>query len=100
MGWVADCSDDPPTGELYRSQIAGENNASVDLSDRSTARPLIRPAFDRFEGLLVASGSGLMVRRRFRDRYPQTSALCFVSGDLVPLAVTELLVVVPANRNQ
>ena len=26
MGWIADCSDDPPTGELYRSQIVSDNN--------------------------------------------------------------------------
>ncbi len=41
MGWVADCSDDPPTGELYRSQIAGENNRSHSLSAEILASRLM-----------------------------------------------------------
>ena len=68
------------------------NNRSVELSDRSTARALIRPAFDRFEGLLVASGSGLMVRRRYTNTFPPQGAMLFVSGDLILLAVAELFV--------
>ena len=49
MGWVADCSDDPPTGELYRSQIAGENNRSHSLSAQILASRLMGLDLGQFD---------------------------------------------------
>ena len=68
-----------------------KGGALVRVADRTAKWCCDRPKCLCWNKLRTEDG-GLLVRRRFRDRYPQTSAMWLFSRDLVLLAAAELLV--------